>query len=144
MCCCVRKSSLHWKAATAFASARRCEIAPSIPAAASLEVKSKYSAIHLCCSFSKDFMFYMGGIVSKGPAVVPHGNESIHTSGSAFMLTDSGGRGSRKLATLQSHVHVHRNLWWGKITNKQDTHTLTAICSSHAIKPVCFSLWKAY
>lgn len=102
MRCCVRKPCFCSKIGIAYASPQRCEIAPSIPAAFSLEVKSKYSAIHLCCSFSKEFMFYMGGLVSKVPMVVPDSNESIPTSGSLFMVTDSSSRG--KLAERQTHT----------------------------------------
>lgn len=111
MWCCMRKSSLHSKIGIASASPHCCEIAPSIPIAFSLEVKSKYSAIHLCCSFSKNFMFYMGGIVSKGPIVVPDRNESIHTSEMLLMLTNSSNsRSRRKLAKLQSHMYLHNHL----------------------------------
>lgn len=99
----VRKPSFLSEIGIASASPHRCEIAPSIPTAFSLEVEPKYSAIHLCCSFSKEFMFYMGGIVSKGPKVVPDSNESIHTSGLLFMLTDSSSsRG--KHAKLQTRA----------------------------------------
>lgn len=70
----MKKPSFHSDIGTTSALPHRCEIAPSIPTAFSFEVKSKYSAIHLCCSFNKEFMFYMGGIVSKGPIVVPDSN----------------------------------------------------------------------
>ena len=91
-------------------NAQRRGTAPSIPAAFSPEVKPKYSAIHLCCSFSKDFMFYMGGKVSPGPILVPDGNESIHTSGFLFTLTGSSSRGKQAKPQLQAlGVKTKRN-----------------------------------
>lgn len=46
-------------------------------------------------------MFYMGGTVSKGRIVVPDGNESIHTSGLLFILTDGSSRNRGKHARLE-------------------------------------------
>lgn len=130
MWCCVRKSSLNSKIAIASASPHYREIAPSIPIAFSLEVKSKYSAIHLCCSFSKNFVFYMGGIVSKGPKAVPDRNESIHTSEILLMLPNScNSRRRRKQArTLESRV----------FTPIDNTRTKTLF--SRCMKVMCFAL----
>lgn len=85
----LHEKALFLKIDNTSALPHHCKIATSILTAFPFEVKSKYSAIHLCCSFNKEFVFYMGGIVSKGPIVVPDSNESIHTSRLLFMLTDS-------------------------------------------------------
>lgn len=133
MWCCVGKPGFHSKIGIASASPHRGEIAPSIPTAFSLEVKSKYSAIHLCCSFSKEFMFYMGGIVSKGPIVVPDSNESIHTRGLLFLLTDSSSSKS-KSTRLQTCTGTHTRSFVRSEVNRQ----------AHAHDNTFFTSYKNY
>lgn len=72
------KESTEWEKISGFipklvainALSQQCEIAPPILAAFSLKVTSNNSAIHFCCSFNKDLLFYMGGAVSQGPVLV--------------------------------------------------------------------------
>lgn len=50
----------------------------------------------ICVAHSaKNFVFYTGGTVPTGPAVVPRSNESIHTSGSSFSRASSTSDGER-------------------------------------------------
>lgn len=115
------------------ASSQQCEIAPSILAAFSLKVTSKYSAIHLCCLFSKYFLFFMGSAVSNGPALVWDSKESIYTCckwrvvhvnwqqhGETQMLSCA-----HTLTHTQTHKHKHtdtRFVW----KQKRDQNTLTS------------------
>ena len=142
MWCCVRRkarlSLRNWHCSCLATSLWNCSINPHC---LSLEVKSKYSAIHLCCSFGKEFMFYMGGAVSKGPRVVPDSNESIHTSGLLFMLTDSSSSSSssssKHAKAKDTDVHIHTPLQ-DKERSEINRHAHTHI------KHIFFTLYKSY
>lgn len=56
----------------------------------------------ICVAHSaKNSVFYTGGTVPTGPAVVPRSNESIHTSGSLFSQASSTSDGERACTQLK-------------------------------------------
>lgn len=124
----VKKKFRNWHCFCLTTPLWNCSINPRC---LSLEVKSKYSAIHLCCSFSEEFMFYMGGIVSKGPTVVSDSNESIHTSGLLLVLTEcssSSRRGKTRDGCARAHSFVRQRGIW----------------HAHAHRKTLFTSYKSY
>lgn len=86
----------------------------------------------ICVAHSaKNSVFYTGGTVPTGPAVVPRSNESIHTSGSLFSQASSTSDAERTC------THSKRNRGWG---GKQ-THTLQNIFPHH-MKVTCLALCR--
>lgn len=89
----------------------------------------------ICVAHSaKNSVFYTGGTVPTGPAVVPRSNESIHTSGSLFSQASSTSDGERAC------THSKRNRGGNKQTQER-THThATKQFFPHRIKVTCLAL----
>lgn len=89
----------------------------------------------ICVAHSaKNSVFYTGGTVPTGPAVVPRSNESIHTSGSLFSQASSASDGER------ARTHSKRNRREDKQTQACARAHKTFF--QHRIKVTCLALCR--